>query len=109
MFILVFRLDAIGVAIASVIAEFVAMLIQLFNLPMYFHKYSVLILCKNYIIAGIGMAFALMLINIIPMGFESHLAVSVLLGATIYFGLLIIIKDDMISNVMKYVITKLPR
>lgn len=109
MFILVFRLDAIGVAIASVIAEFVAMLIQLFNLPMYFHKYSVLILCKNYIIAGVGMAFALMLINIIPMGFESHLAVSVLLGATIYFGLLIIIKDDMISNVMKYVITKLPR
>ena len=109
MFILVFQLDAIGVAIASVIAEFVAMLIQLFNLPTCFHKYSVLMASKNYIIAGVGMAVSLVLINIIPMGVVGHLAISILLGAVIYFGLLIIIKDDIVVNVEKDFITKLRR
>lgn len=109
IFILVFQLDAVGVAIASVIAEFVAMLIQLFNLPTCFHKYSVLTVSKNYIIAGFGMAVALMLINIVPMGGEGHLAVSILLGATIYFSLLIIIKDDMVVNASKDFMTKLRR
>lgn len=109
MFILVFQLDAIGVAIASVIAEFVAMLIQLFNLPTCFHKYSVLMVSKNYIIAGVGMALALMLINIVPMGGVGHLAVSILLGAAIYFSILIIIKDNMVVNVLKNFMTKLRR
>lgn len=109
IFILVFQLDAIGVAIASVIAEFVAMLIQLFNLPTCFHKYSVLVVSKNYIIAGVGMAIALILINIVPMGVVGHLAVSILLGAAIYFSLLIVIKDNMVVNVLKYFITKLRR
>lgn len=109
MFILVFQLDAIGVAIASVIAEFVAMLIQLFNLPTCFHKYSVLMASKNYIVAGIGMAVTLMLINIVPMGAVGHLAVSILLGAAIYFSLLLIIKDDMVVNVLKDFIIKLRR
>lgn len=109
MFILVFQLDAIGVAIASVIAEFVAMLIQLFNLPTCFHKYSVLMASKNYIIAGVGMAVSLMLINIIPMGVVGHLAISILLGAVIYFSLLIIIKDDMVVNVAKDFMIKLRR
>ena len=108
-FILVFQLDAIGVAIASVIAEFVAMLIQLFNLPTCFHKYSVLVASKNYIIAGVGMAIALILINIVPMGVIGHLAVSILLGAAIYFSILIIIKDNMVVNVLKSFITKLRR
>lgn len=108
-FILVFQLDAIGVAIASVIAEFVAMLIQLFNLPTCFHKYSVLVASKNYIIAGVGMAIALMFIHIVPMGVIGHLAVSILLGAAIYFSILIIIKDNMVVNVLKSFITKLRR
>lgn len=47
IFILVFQLDAIGVAIASVIAEFVAMLVQLFNLPTCFHKSNVLVQLKS--------------------------------------------------------------
>lgn len=107
MFILVFRLGAVGVAIASVIAEFVAMLIQLFNLPTCFHKYYVVVLSKNYIIAGGVMFCALALIKNIPMGVGSHLALSVLLGATIYLWLLITVKDDMISSVLKYFRVKL--
>ena len=48
IFILVFQLDAIGVAIASVIAEFVAMLVQLFNLPnLFFIKSNVLVQLKS--------------------------------------------------------------
>ena len=109
IFILVFQLDAIGVAIASVIAEFVAMLVQLFNLPTCFHKSNVLVQLKKYAIAGIGMAFALMIIKIVPMGLVGHLTISVLLGATVYFGLLIITKDDMVSNVMECITTKLRR
>lgn len=64
---------------------------------------------KNYIIAGVGMAVSLVLINIIPMGVVGHLAISILLGAVIYFGLLIIIKDDIVVNVEKDFITKLRR
>ena len=64
---------------------------------------------KNYIIAGIGMAVTLMLINIVPMGAVGHLAVSILLGAAIYFSLLLIIKDDMVVNVLKDFIIKLRR
>ena len=109
IFILVFQLDAIGVAIASVIAEFVAMLVQLFNLPTCFHKSNVLVQLKKYAIAGTGMAFALMIIKIVPMGLVGHLTISVLLGATVYFGLLIITKDDMVSNVMECITTKLRR
>lgn len=101
IFILVFQLNAIGVAIASVIAEFFAMLIQLLNLPICFHKSSILSLSKNYIIAGVGMMLALKLINIVPMVDGCHLIVSIFLGVSIYFSLLIILKDDMIYSIMK--------
>lgn len=50
-----------------------------------------------------------MIIKIVPMGLVGHLTISVLLGATVYFGLLIITKDDMVSNVMECITTKLRR
>lgn len=107
IFILIFRLEAIGVAIASVIAEFVAMLIQLFNLPTCFHKYNIVVFSKNYIMAGAVMFCALIFIKNIPMSVGSHLVLSMLLGTTIYLWLLIILKDDMISSILKYIRAKL--
>lgn len=99
LFIVVFHFDAIGVAVASVIAEFVAMLVQLINLPSCFQRKSIFISCKNYVFSGLMMFVILFFVEKLKLSNFYSLIISVLVGASTYFVCLIKLDDEMIINI----------
>ena len=105
-FICVLNLGAIGVAIASVIAEAIAMLVQLWYLPNNFQKKMVFFPCKNYFIAGIVMLLALLGLNSLVMGNFGHLILNIVCGCLIYCAILILLKDTMVINTITKIKSK---
>ncbi len=97
-FICIMRWNAVGVAIASVTAEVVALLVQIRNLPENFQKKNLVKPIKNYLIAGFGMLLILIAINLFAMGNLLHLIFDIVMGSVVYFGILSLLNDKMIKS-----------
>lgn len=103
IFILIFKLDAVGVACASIIAELVAMLIQLFKLPNCFRKSNIITLSKKYVIAGLGMFLTLMIVRLLPVGNLFKILISIFFGSLLYLYFLLKMKDDMVTTIIYFI------
>lgn len=105
-FICVVHINALGVAIASVIAEIVAMIIQLCNLPHDFQKSYMLKPIGHYLLPGISMFLMIILLNQFHLSNFLQLIIDVFLGVAIYFIILIFIKDKMVMRIFSRIVNR---
>ena len=105
--VLIYYFKSIGAAIASVAAETVIAIVQLYIVRHEFSWREILKSGKNYYISGIIM-FALLLIignNLTPS--ILHTILMIIIGGGVYFLLLFIFKDEFFINNLKSVLNKL--
>lgn len=101
-FILIRYYQSIGAVIATVIAELSVTLVQIYFIRNKFKISSILKLCKDYLISAL-----IMFIIVYPISFciESNyvsLFVQVILGAIVYFCLLLFVfKDELLIEILK--------
>lgn len=105
--ILITKLNVIGASIATVISEF--------SVTAFLYKYSKTIIDIGYIKISIGKCIVssiIMLISILILGNNMEPSIlttflQVLLGAGVYLGVLILIKEEFIMHLIRYVKNKL--
>ena len=89
---------SIGAAIASVLAETVIALVQLYIVRKEFSVKRIFLLSKNYLIAGGLMFFVLQWENIMLFPSFLNTAIMMVSGACIYFAVLILLKDKFFKD-----------
>lgn len=89
---------SIGAAIASVLAETVIALVQLYIVRKDFSVKRIFLLSKNYLIAGGLMFFVLQWENIMLSPSFLNTAIMMVSGACIYFAVLILLKDKFFKD-----------
>jgi O-antigen/teichoic acid export membrane protein len=91
-----------GAAIASVTAEIVIAIIQLFIVRKELNPIIVLNQGINYFVAGVGMFVALLLLGRLMTSSIVNTIVLIVIGGIIYFTILLLLKDEFfISNIYK--------
>jgi len=96
-----------GAAIASVIAEFSVVIVQLFSISKEINIMRVIFQSKNYILSSFIM---FILIFVLSSQFEASMVMTLILiiiGVFIYFGLLILVKDNLIIETIYRIREKL--
>jgi len=106
-FLLITRLQAIGAVIATLLAEFTVMLIQLVFL---YNKLEVVSIVKNYIsflAASVLMFVAVRIISLLLPISVTLIMVQVLTGFIVYFISLIVFRNQTHQQVLQFFLTKL--
>lgn len=101
--VLILKYGATGGMFGVVMAEFVVTIIQAWFVRMMFTFASALGLVYRYVISGIVMAIVLRLVGCISLSSVAYLMVAVTAGLISYFGTLIVLKDYLILNLVKYI------
>ena len=96
--ILIPVLKSYGAAIASVIAESVIALSQLYVLRQELSIRKIACLCRKYLAAGIVMLSVLEFMSRKLAPSPVHTFIMILSGALIYFGVLVILRDDFFTE-----------
>ena len=99
--ILIKRFNSIGAAIATVIAEFVVTGIQIFSIRENIKFKEIYDIGKKYCLAGLIMLLISIIVNNIINDNFISIVVQVIIGMLSYIGILLIIKDKFICNVIK--------
>lgn len=102
-------LGAIGVSLASVLAECMATLIQFYYVRDVISKKLLLTSVKKYIFSTITMAIVLIILRIIMKSNIVMLLIQVIIGVGIYFGILIIKKDPIVCSVIQQFMKRLKK
>lgn len=104
--ILIGRLQALGAAIASVAAETTIALVQLFIIRKELSILKIFKCSLNYLLAGIFMLLVLIFLGeyLEPNIFNSF--IMILIGAFIYFGVLLLIRDSFFMENTKSIMRK---
>lgn len=105
--VLIKPLQSIGAAIATVVAEVLIAVVQLIFVRKEISPSKVLKEGINYYVAGIIMFIAINPINKLISPSIVNTGIMVLVGATVYFGTLLIMKDDFFLSNIKAIINKL--
>lgn len=92
--ILIHKFQSIGAAIASVIAETTVTVVQLIIVRKELSPWKVLKEGMHYFLAGILMVIVLIPFQLIFTPSISHSVIMLIVGATVYFVTLIVIKDE---------------
>lgn len=95
-----------GAAIATLIAEFIVVGIQIYYSRdvlknLIFNKDNL-----NYLIASIAMTIIIFIVKCIVPGIFISLVLSFILGCTVYFLVLFILKDTVLSIIIKYLLRR---
>lgn len=98
IFISVLNMNAIGVAIASVFAELAALIVQLCNLPKIFQKNAIYKSLPDYLLSGVFMFLALLLLDRFEISAYWQLVLDIVIGSGVYITLLAGIKKLRIRN-----------
>ena len=104
---LIYKFESIGAAIASVIAEFFIAIFQLYIVRKEISIKRIIYEGKNYYIAGAAM---FIIVSILARNFRPILyntLILVVVGATIYFSILLYFKDTFLLNNIHDIIAKL--
>jgi len=104
--ILIPRLYSVGAAIASVVAETIIALVQLFVVRKELSFYTIITSARNYFIAGLVMLGLLSIENIWLSSSFFHTCVMAVSGASVYFGVLFLMKDDFFVNNVNNILVK---
>ncbi len=103
-YILIRKYQAVGAAIATVIAEFVVTAVEFYFVRKEFKVREVLKLSPKYIMAGIVMFIIVsLLVNTNIFARSITIIVSSGIGALVYGGMLLLLKDDFLLNTIKSV------
>lgn len=109
VFLKFFNLGAIGVSIASVLAEFFAAAIQVYFMKELIVLKELTILFKKYLFPSIIMGCAIISIRIfIGIGII-QLFIQVIVGVCLYIGILFFMKDELIYSIVNQVKKKIYR
>lgn len=95
------RHAAVGASIATVMAEFVVTSFQLFFIRKKINLKKVYNESKKSIIAGIIMLIGTIGLNYLNIKPFFLLCIQVVIGGIIYFGVLLVLKDETVLNVLK--------
>lgn len=101
--LLILKYGATGGMFGVVMAEFVVTMIQLWFVRMMFTLSSIFGLIYRYVISGIVMAIVLRIVRYVPLNSVTYFIVAVTSGLISYFGTLIVLKDYLILNLVKYI------
>lgn len=99
-FILIYRFEAIGATIATIFAEFSVTTIQLFYIRKDFKLSKILTMSSKYFIAGLSMFLLCLLISFFIENKIVGLITQVVVGAIVYFSMLIILREQFILNTL---------
>ena len=105
--LLINSLKSIGASIATVIAEFTVTGVQFYLLRKEISIFKIIKFAKNYFIASIIMMIASFIISMLISNYIISIAIQVLFSAILYFGLLIIMKDELVLQVIDWLKSKL--
>lgn len=100
------RWSSIGAVIASVIAETVITTVQFIFVRKEISILKVFLSAWKYLLAGLVMLFVLMIENQIFTPSILHTAYLVVSGVCIYFGMLLILKDEFVLGYVKRIFRK---
>lgn len=100
------RWSSIGAVIASVIAETVITTVQFIFVRKEISILKVFLSAWKYLLAGLMMLFVLMIENQIFTPSILHTAYLVVSGVCIYFGMLLILKDEFVLGYVKRIFRK---
>jgi O-antigen/teichoic acid export membrane protein len=98
---------AIGASIATVIAESVVTLVQIYLVRKDINIKEMISISKNYILVGIAMLIITILIGKLIKNNFISIIVQVIIGIGIYIGGLCIIKDEFLLQLLNQVKSKL--
>ena len=103
-YILIQKYQAIGAAIATVIAEFMVTATQFYYVRKDFKIFEIIKLSKNYWIAGIIMFIIVnFLVNTTFVFRSATIIITSGIGALIYVGILLLLKDEFLLDTIKSV------
>lgn len=105
-FILIRDFYSVGASIATVIAEFTVTGVQVFLVREQINIFDIIKISKNYFIAGIGMFVVIFILGNFINDNMISICVQVLMGILIYFGLLFILRDKLIFEVLRKINNK---
>lgn len=98
--ILIPNFEAIGAAIASVLAELTGLLIQIYFVRKIFDFKYIFKKSINYLLSAFIMFIICVFINNVISNNLISLILQVIIGIMLYFGILILIKDDLILKIL---------
>lgn len=104
--VLIKPFQAMGAAIASIMAEVTVTVVQLLIVRKELSLWQILKEGRNYYIAGIVMFGCLMFIGEKLLPSIVHTALLVIFGSVIYFGILLLIKDEFMLSNLKHILKK---
>ena len=99
-FILINNYKSVGAAIATVIAELSVTLIQFYFVRKEFKLMDIIKMSKNYVFAGLVMFAICMLIDQVVLSNFVGIVLQVCAGILVYFGILLIIKDKYLYELL---------
>lgn len=105
--ILIRRYGALGASVATVIAEFTVIIVQLYVVRKELNIKKIICISKNYLLAGSVMYICvtnLITSGLLRFGDLAKIVICVIIGIVIYFIVLIILKDDLIIMVRDKII-----
>ncbi|MGR3741272.1 flippase [Companilactobacillus sp. DQM5] len=97
---LIVYLGAIGAALSTILSEFIVTAIQLYYVNKDFSVFQLFKGCYRYVISGLIMFILLFIMNHILSISIVHLIIEVLVGAVIYFTVLIIFKTPILYEII---------
>lgn len=108
--ILIYRFNSIGASIATVAAEFVVTLVQLYFVRDLLKISEILGSLKNYFIATVVMAFITYTINtVFSLDGIVSISVQVVTGVIVYASMLLILKDEFVFYIRQRVLNILKK
>ena len=101
--LLIKKYGAIGAAIATRVAEFIVLSIQLYEINKNIKIKEIVIESKNYMLSAIVMFICVNLLRITNLSGIKLIIVQVILGVIVYILSLVLLKDSTINKVIEIV------
>lgn len=104
--LMIWRWGALGASLGTIIAEFTVTLVQLIFVRRDFNISDILILSKNYVIAGLIMFMCCFLVNLIDVTNIVNIIVKIIVGFITYSIALILMKDKLVTELINKVLKR---
>lgn len=105
--ILIYYFKSYGAAIATLVAEFVVMFVQFMYIKKEINIKENLLSAKNYLISSLIMFIICIIIDKIIVNNMLGIITQIIMGISIYFGILYIMKDTFFIEILQQVLDKL--
>lgn len=106
-FLLIPKYNAYGAAVSTVAAELIVLYVHFYCIRKDIDVKKSILCGKNYLLAGLVMFAAAFSVGYIPVDNNvTVLVVQILTGMAVYFGILLLIKDEMLNSIIRKVIKR---